>query len=259
MKDSDLIFGLMASFGKKEYSVADLIHLTKPFKVTENSLRTNLSRLKNNAVIKAHRNARNVFYSFYKRGKKMELIADLSFNPLKWDTWNGEWLSVIFSVSEKNKDLRYQLRKRLKTYHFAPQYPGFWIRPYHQTEYDKYNFKKIFNFENVKLIKFSYLNQLDTYDIQKIWNIQQLNAEFIKGINIISKHLNTFKSISPERALVKKMELGEILVDLIFKDPLLPPALLPPGWKGNDLRIVFFNLDKTLTEISKPYWNKIFN
>ncbi len=259
MKDSDLIFGLMASFGKKEYSINDLLHLIKPFKVTENSLRTNLSRMKANEILVSRKEGKTVFYNFDTRGKKMNAIADLSFKPPIWDGWNNEWYGVLFTVSESNKEIRYQLRKRLLAYRFAIQFPGFWIRPIHHVENEKYNFKKIFENNYSKLIRFNFTNIPEKEEIQSFWNIHVINKEYTKGIEQINNINKNISNLTAIEALKLKMELGNIMVKLIFKDPLLPPRFLPEDWKGNKLRKEFFKLDSHLTEISKPYWNKIFN
>ncbi len=259
MKDSDLIFGLMASFGKKEYSIADLLHLIKPFNITENSLRTNLSRMKNNAILDSRKDGKTVFYKFYTRGKKINSIAELSFNPPVWEGWNNEWFGVLFTVSENKKKIRYQLRKRLIAYRFALKYPGFWIRPMHQAENKKYNFKTIFENEYSRLIQFNFSNLPEISEIQTLWNIHSINKEFFKGKSQINFIKNNIMKKNAIEALKIKMEIGEKIVKLFFKDPLLPPEFLPSNWKGIELRKEFIDLDKQLTEISKPYWNKIFN
>ena len=257
MTDSDLIFGLMASFNKKEYSIGDLIHLIKPFNVTENSLRTNLSRMKANLILDSYKIDKTVYYKFNTRGKKMNAIANLSFSPPIWDGWNNDWYGVLFTVNEQKKEIRYQLRKRLIAYRFAPQYPGFWIRPAHQVENDKYKFEKTFDTNHSKLIQFNFTKIPDNKEIQSIWNLHNINKEYMKGIQQINNTSNTILNINPIDALKTKMYLGYEVVKLIFKNPFLPPRFLPADWKGDELRRKFFELDKKLTEISKPYWIKI--
>ena len=53
MKDSDLIYGIMASLGEDEYSVNYLKYLLSPFNVTDSSLRTVLSRMQKSGVIES--------------------------------------------------------------------------------------------------------------------------------------------------------------------------------------------------------------
>jgi len=258
MKDSDLIFGLMASLGKEQYSIQDLIYLIKPFNITENSLRTNLSRMKSNAILKVNKKGKTVYYKFHTRGKKMNAIAELSFRPPIWDRWNNTWFGVVFTVSDNNKEERYKLRKRLIAYRFAPQYPGFWIRPFHQVENEKYNFGNIFESKYSRLIQLNFSIIPGTKEIQKLWNIDQINKEYYNGIAKLDRKIKNSSELIPIEALKVKMYLGNEMVKLIFKDPLLPPKFLPENWKGNELREKFYELDKKLTDISKPYWNKIF-
>ncbi|MEW5817154.1 MAG: hypothetical protein AB1798_17385 [Spirochaetota bacterium] len=69
MKEGDLVIGLMAAFGKDEYSVEQLLCLTAPFGVSALSVRTNLSRLLKREVLVSRREGRAAFYSFGNKWK----------------------------------------------------------------------------------------------------------------------------------------------------------------------------------------------
>ena len=248
----------MASFGKEEYSIVDLLHLLQPFNVSETSLRTNLSRMKINGTLESRKEGKTVFYRFYIRGQKMSRIAELGFSPPSWEGWNNKWFGVIFSINEENKENRYKIRKRLQAYRFAPQYPGFWIRPLHPIEREKYKYDEIFNKEYCSLVELNFTQTLKTGDIQQLWNISEINREYKIAFNFLKEEQEKFIKLKPEEALILKMEIGNKMVNLIIKNPLLPPSYLPENWQGDDLRNEFFKVDKQLTEISKTYWNKIF-
>ena len=51
-------------------------------------------------------------------------------------------------------------------------------------------------------------------------------------------------NFSPKYALQEKMYTGGIIVDLLFKDPLLPDIFLPKDWKGDELKKKFKIWDK---------------
>lgn len=256
LKDSHLIFGLMASFGKKEYTYEDLRYLTIPFDVTETSIRSVLSRMTKNNEITNRKEGKKVFYRFCKRGSRILDNTNLSFAPPEWKNWNGKWWGLTFSLPGLKKNERYELRKRLKAYRFAFLYPGFWIRPFHDKEKISKKMEKMVDQKYCKLLLFRFHHETDINEIQKIWNISSINEEYEQGLHYL-KNIKTY-NIDPTTALILKMKLGDYLVKLLFKDPLLPPRFLPDNWKGGILRKKFFEYDHVLTENSKPYWKKIF-
>ena len=220
MKDTDLIFGLMASFGKKEYSIYQLNHLLKPFNVTEISLRTTLSRMSKNEIITSRKEGKTVYYRFYKKGERIKKIGAMGFSTHNWNDWDNSWWGIAFSIPEMKKELRYQIRKKLTEYRFALLYPGFWIRPYNKTE------ESIFNF-NDPLIKkhckvFIYKEYFDTNrkNISNLWHINKINNNLNKGLGKIRKISEMKSEIYPEQALIYKMTIGDEIINLCPMEPL---------------------------------------
>ena len=258
MKDNKLIFGLMAAFRKKEYSFSDLSYLCNPFNVTESSLRTNLSRISQKGLIITKKEGKNGYYSLTEKGNIIINNFAKGFNKLDWSKWDKSFWGIIFSIPESKKEERHKIRKKLKYYRFAPLYPGFWIRPYNPIEKIDIFLKNIFKNENCKIIKFLNYKDFKKNEINKLWNLNNINNGFIKGLNIINKKKETITNISPEDALKERMYTGEIIIKQLFKDPLIPDNLLPEDWKGDELKKEFKLWDKITTEKSKPYWKKIF-
>ena len=67
------------------------------------------------------------------------------------------------------------------------------------------------------------------------------------------------KAYSPKEAFIDHMEAGNELVSILSKDPLLPEVYLPEKWNGNELKKAFGWWNKAISDISRPYWEKIFN
>lgn len=257
MKESHLIFGLMATFNKPYYTFGDIYHLTRPFDVSESSIRTILSRMVYRNEISTFRENKQVHYRFAEKGIKMNAIASLAFHPPTWENWDHRWWGVTFTIPDIKNEQRYRIRKKLQAYHFANLYPGFWIRPYHIEEKIDEKLKSWANRKDIKIIDFRFQDPLARDEIRKLWNIDKLNQQYETGLTIIGE-ARTNPCLSPERALVLKMEVGNEVVNLLFSDPLLPDEYLPANWKGNHLRKSFLKWDKEITKQSKPYWFEIF-
>lgn len=258
MKDSELLFGLMASFNKTEYSIGDFNHLIKPFNVTEISLRTNLSRMKKKKLIQPRKDGKKVYYSFGKKGSRIKKNVAMGFSKLDWDSWDKKWWGIIFSFPRDDKEQRYKVRKKLSLYRFASLFPGFWIRPFHPDEKIEKKLQDIFNDKYCKAIKFNHYKELSKDEVNKLWDLNNINKEFKNGLELIYEKKKELNNITPEKALFEKMSIGDQLVKKLFLDPLLPDIFLSDNWRGDELKKEFFVLDKKLTEISKPYWHLIF-
>ena len=248
----------MISLGKKEYSMENLKHLTGLFNIKESNLRTNLSRMKSNGILQIRKNGKNAYYSLSKKSVRISKNVSLSFKNLSWENWNGEWLGVVFSVPESDKSFRHKIRKKLTAYRLAALYPGFWIRPFNNAEKlltKLYDLRKN-NF--CTFIKFNLIDAPKKESIIKMWGLIKTNMELIKGLSLLTAEKKTLKNITSAKALFKKIYIGNKIVPLLFKDPLLPNCYLPDNWKGPELRKEFIQWDKLVTDISKPYWIKIF-
>jgi phenylacetic acid degradation operon negative regulatory protein len=258
MNTIDIIFGLMLSLGKKEYSFEDLKYLTSPFKIKNTTLRTNLSRLKNSGRLNISKIGKKAVYSASDKMKIISKNVSLSFKGINWDKWDNRWIGAAFSVPDSQKAFRHKIRKKLSAYRFAALYPGFWIRPYNKKE----NLQKYLNnlTENgfCTFIIFNCTEELKKETTNRIWKLNKINKEFINILKILLKEEKQINAISPVNALKRKIITGNKIVPVLFKDPLLPQSLLPDNWKGQELREKFLNWDKKISEVSKSYWIMIF-
>ncbi len=257
MKDSDLIFGLMASFKKKEYSFPDLLYLTAPLSVSEASLRTNLSRMSANRIVKIRKEGRSAFYSFGDKGSKIGSNVSFAFRKPDWSGWSDDWYGAAFSLPSLRERERYGIRKKLSAYRFAMLYPGFWIRPYNISETEKLGIGAVFLSDACTLISFKFHQKPDISRISSIWKLSVVLKDFTGMASLLMEKMACIDDYSPEEALFEKITVGNNVVKTLFKDPLLPEELLPDNWPGDKLRILFRKWDKRVTERAKPYWIRI--
>jgi len=258
MKDSDLIFGLMASFDKKVYSFDDLRHLTAPFYVSVPSLRTCLSRMSAAKVIRVEKDGRKAYYSFADKGRRISVNVARGFQTPDWTGWDGEYWGVSFSVPEAHGEIRHYIRKKLTNYRFACLNPGFWIRPAHPEERMPEILGSILSSGYCRLIRFRNHRELTPGQAAALWNLRKINRDFRTGLTLLDSGMGKLDSIPPQQALVDKMTVGDTIVNILFSDPLLPPLFLPADWQGEAIRKTFLRFDALATEQSKPYWITIF-
>ena len=258
MNDSDLIFGLMASMDKPEYSIADFTWLLKPFGTTETNLRTVLSRMQRKGILSSRHEGKTVFYRFSTKGSEIRQNVALGFQLSDWSDWQNEWWGVLFSVPMVKHKERYNIRKKLMLYRFAPLYAGFWIRPLNPREQIPRKLARLCEHNMCRLIRFKSVAEISQSEVMRLWKLKQINRQFKRGLQQITESLLKINRLKPDQALVEQMILGDILVKLLFLDPLLPPVYLPDDWISNTLKDEFAIWLQRIRACSEPYWSKIF-
>ena len=60
-------------------------------------------------------------------------------------------------------------------------------------------------------------------------------------------------ALSPEDALIARLLLVHLYRGVLLRDPGLPPGALPPDWPGTDAQALFRNLYTALTPLAEPH------
>ena len=250
MKGSEIIFGIMASHDKNEYSVHELKQLCSIFDISESQLRTNLSRMSANGLLKAKRKGKRAYYGFGGKGAALKENVAASFGSLDWSKWDHQWWGISFSVPEIQKPERHRIRKKLAAYRFVTFHPGFWVRPLNKLEKLEQSLESVFMNKHCCVIKFTFHNGISKEEVSSLWNLDDINKDFVRGLDIIKESKKRLALFSPEEAFREKIITGGSIVSILFKDPLLPEIYLPRDWAAEKLKREFVLWDKEISDIS---------
>ena len=257
MKGSALVFAIMTSSNKKEYSITELIQLCSLFDITESHLRTILSRMASSGLLVARREGKNAYYKFAEKGIVLKQNVALSFQSLDWDDWDKKWWGVSFSVPDVEKKARHYIRKKLTAYRFVSLNPGFWVRPKNKADQLEHHLQSIISNKHCCMIQFDFFNELSKGTASALWNLKALNKDFEDGLELIRESREKIRHLSPAAAFKEKIITGDNVVNILFKDPMLPELFLPDHWAAGALKRAFALWNKEITEISNVYLNTI--
>jgi phenylacetic acid degradation operon negative regulatory protein len=256
--ESDIINGLILSLGRSEYTVAELKALCAPFGITDSSIRTWLSRRVRQGFLIVRREGRRSFYGLSGKGRRISSNISLSFRTPDWSDWDGSWRGFLFSIPESRKKERHRIRTKLSAYRFVPWYGGFWIRPKHEAEQIDRHFSPEREGANGRLITFQPQHEIRAEEVRQLWRVPQIQEEYLHGLQVLTTELTKLSGCSPEEAHVKRIEVGNRTVPLIYQDPLLPPRYLPEDWAGETFKAAFFQWDTAVRDKAAAFWKKIF-
>ncbi len=257
MNDGELLIGIMASLGRREYTIGKLLALARPFGVTSASLRTNVSRLKKKGVLISRRRDGNASYLFSAKGGAITANVALSFKEPDWSGWDKSFWGALWSLKARDKSGRYRITKKLSLHRFASLHPGFWIRPYNPRERLDRKLESIFRDTRCRIVRFYPVNPFTKAEAASLWDIADAHKTMKAALRLAGDTLANGGDLSPVDAFMQRLRTGERIVTALFKDPLLPRDLLPEDWPAAELRHLFVKFDAVMEKLSRPFWEDI--
>lgn len=227
-----LIVTLLADY----HNVADavpsalIVDLLADLGVTSDAARTALSRLVKQGFIERSRAGRSTSYQLSDSGRSdVEETQEFILSFGRERVWDGNWTVVAYSVAENNdRQMRHQLRARLRGFGFAPVYDGLWVAPRAEVELARIATQDI-GVADVTFFRGAV--ELSDAAIQRLiqsWEIDELEndyANFITNFAPLRQRLAQ-GLVSPAEAIVARVDLMSAWRLFPRRDPELPNEIL---------------------------------
>lgn len=267
-RPQDLIFTLFGEYLEhldRPIWVGSLIALLRPFQVSENAVRTVLSRMVAKRWLVAQRVGRNAFYVLGVRGRRVvdEGRARI-FHPPKGEAWNGQWCLVTYSVPEEVRHLRDRMRTRLSWLGFGSLGNGVWVCP-HGVEAQVAEIAAEMGLEG-NLVCFQARlapGGSDLSLVRRCWDLPALEARYRRFTAQWSPELAACRaglndgSLPDDRAFALRFRLLYEYRQFPLVDPYLPDELLPEGWPGVEAAGIFTAVHGLLEPPSQRYVDSV--
>lgn len=270
MSSQDLIFTLYGDYIRHrggEAWTGSLIELLGLFGLSEQAVRSTLSRMSQKGWLKSRKVGRQSFYS--QTPKFLKLLEDGArriFQPRR-DPWDGRWHLLIYSIPESKRHLRRRLRQRLlwlgfgvlnQTTYISPRdlraeveqiVNALRIRPY--VEF----------FTTAEHWGFSSNEEL----VAHCWDLKGLNeyyAAFIARYDPLFQacraRLEAGDSLDPQECFVQRFMLVHEYRSSPYVDPNLPLELLPDDWLGERAVQLFQQYHSLLVDQAEAFVDSVF-
>ncbi len=164
--------------------------------------------------------------------------------------WQRRW--VIAAVSRVGRDLR-PLQTQLKNLGYRRFSRGVYVSPWPLADETKDVIVKNNWFNRVFIVESRRLLSTDDWQLARnLWHLEKLEEKYDQFINLADRLLKISRS---NLVLLQQAKFGfKAVFDSYFKlisvDPGLPKALLPPDWKGDEAKNIFYRLVE-LTKTAK--------
>jgi phenylacetic acid degradation operon negative regulatory protein len=233
-------------------SVSALIRLMAAAGVDEQSVRSSLSRLKRRGIVDAERRDGVAGYALSEYARQLLEVGDRRiFAPRARQA--SDWVVVVFSVPESQRQKRHALRARLSWLGFGTVSSGVWIAPGHLADDARAVLVHDGLEPYVDLFQAEYLAFGDPAEKVAQWwdltSLEELYTEFLDVHEPVRRAWEARGDVAPgPPAFADYLRALTSWRRLPYLDPGLPAELLPAKWSGTRAADTFFALQDLLAE-----------
>jgi phenylacetic acid degradation operon negative regulatory protein len=248
-----------------EIGIGSLVKLMGNFGLSEQAIRSAVSRMCRSGLLKAKRANRKSYYSLTSEGHNLLTEGAQRIFQRKESGWDGNWNIVSYSIPERKRKARDKLRLELGLLGYGALGEATWISPYDLTREVQKLLKKLNIEEYVNI--FSARHQGDTDPKQIVsncWNLDKIHqmyvdflAEYRPKLEEHRKRLDNGETIEPSQYFVARFNLIHEYRKLPFSDPDLPLELLPDNWLRPQATALFNEYRGLLTEKADEYFDSV--
>jgi phenylacetic acid degradation operon negative regulatory protein len=264
------IYGLYAREAGGWLSVASLIRLMAGLGADEPAVRSSISRLKHRGILEPQRRDGAAGYSLSGPGRDILAEGDRRIFARPRARLSDGWLLAVFSVPERDRRRRHELRSRLAWLGFGTVAAGVWIAPGHLADEAAEVLQRHDLAGYVSLFRAHYLAFGDAAEqVGQWWDLGRLQNLYQAFLNETGPLLSRWRRRRPKalaaadaalaaadaalaaadaRAFADYVRVFTAWRRLPFLDPGLPGELLPGDWRGLRAAAAFAELRDLLAD-----------
>lgn len=247
------LFGEYLRFGDASVRLAHLTALLGDFDVSPATVRVTMSRLRREGWFTTVRDSRETIYRLSDemvgvlRDGRARIFAP---PPAPWD---GVWTMVIYQLSEEERQEREQLRKQLAWHGFGPLTTSTWLAAGDRRSTASDLVAALpSRTADVLLCRGDGLAH-DRELTTRCWDLDGLAREYATFVDDHRGLEDDADSLRGADALVARTLLISRYRHFPFRDPMLPTALQPEPWPGNEAHRLFRSLHARLGAAARDH------
>ena len=249
-----------------EIGIDTLIKLLANFGLSEQAVRSAISRMSRNGLLRVRRVGRKSYYSLTDTGRTLLTEGARRIFKRKTTQWDGNWNIVTYTIPERTRANRDMFRQELSWLGYGPLSEATWISPYDMTN-EVIELAEKLKIKDCVLIFNS--RQSGSFNPSGIMNwCWDLNKIHEKYCNFVDKYQDKLKDhqkrlqagevIEPGECFVERFHLIHEYRKLPFYDPDLPIELLPKNWLRPQAASLFNEYHDLLANKANEYFDSAF-
>ena len=253
------LLGDYARVGGDEIKLKALVALGEKLGISPATMRVTAARMREEGWLAVRREGREAYYSMTR--KTLQLLDEgrrRIFRP-EPPPWSGEWSMVIYTVPESDRATREKLRRDLAWLGFGPLAPATWVSPHPSLDRVADVGATLTN-ARLELVTMRATDVAQDRSIAaRCWDLAGLNSEYETFIRDLRLALPRYRSgmMDGAEALEARINLVHAYRHFPYRDPSLPAELQPPGWLGEQARVLFNEAHELLLPGSEEYYESV--
>jgi phenylacetic acid degradation operon negative regulatory protein len=250
-----------------EIGIGSLIELLSSLGLSQQAVRSAVSRMCRAGLLKVRRVGRKSYYSLTKDGHQLLTKGAKRIFERKNSHWDGSWNIVTYSIPEQRRQARDRLRLELNWMGYGALTEATWISPYDLTKEVEELGDRLKIRDHIQI--FQARNQ-DLTDPKKMvslgWDLSRIHQKYASFIQKyqpkLENHLrrrHAGETIEPSECFVERFGLIHEYRKLPFFDPDLPTELLPEDWLRPKAAALFREYHELLADKANKYFDSVFN
>jgi phenylacetic acid degradation operon negative regulatory protein len=248
-----------------EISIASLIELLGNFGLSGQAVRSAVSRMCRNGLLRVRRTGAASYYSLSTAGYELLDKGTERIFQRKNEIWDGTWSIVTYSIPERMRDARDRLRLELGWLGYGALSEATWISPYDLAR----DVERLAETVGVKDKIFTFLvrhhGETRPQDIvSRCWDLTTIHeryaafiADYQPEMENHLKRLSSGTAIEPSECFVRRFGLIHEYRKLPYLDPDLPQELLPQDWLRPKAAALFRDYHALLAESANGYFDYV--
>lgn len=200
--------------------------------VKEKAARQAIARLEAEGMIASQRAGRRVRWDLTDRG--LRWLAEGNARAIRFhrpaDASIGDWLVLMVSLTDEQRDLRYHLNRRLVSFGWGSVGPGIWLNSGAVTEHAVLVTLRRLGLEasaTMMRVQFRPPTRLAEL-VDRAWDLDSLAARYRR---FLDQHAGPEPTTDAD-AFARRVRVITDFMHHFWTDPRLPAELLPADWPG---------------------------
>jgi phenylacetic acid degradation operon negative regulatory protein len=215
-------------------AIAALVRLLEPLGFEPPAIRTAVSRMVRQDWLRPVRLPDGPGYALTKRAERRLDEAAARIYRTQPSTWDGRW-HVLVLEQLPSRGARDRLDSSLRLIGYGPLGPATWVAPRASSE-----LADILAAEGIAARLFHGEHDGDDADLAtRAWDLTALGADYESFVTEWLPIVSAVDGSRPAEAFAASQRLLHAWRKFLFRDPGLPPPVLPPNWPGTTAAAFF--------------------
>jgi phenylacetic acid degradation operon negative regulatory protein len=239
-----------------------LSEIMEVFGFTPEAVRAAAFRMVKQGWLERSKEGRNTFYTLTMEGKSRVQQGILRIFDIDQGQWNGTWHILTYSIPEKKRNIRDELRRELVWLGFGSISNGTWITPWDL----KGAVEPFVQRRRLNGLVEMFAAQHEGYStnramVERCWNFDQIQKHyeiFLKKWEERFSQLD-LNTIQSRESFIEQTLLIHDWRKFLHLDPKLPFELLPDNWIGKQVLQFFLEHYGLLNKPSRLYLESVLD